>query len=163
MKIDNIRGLIFANVAVIGLALFSVLSIGNVQLLYPYDDMVTADRTPSFEWSGWPAGYTVLIDDDKEFLTPFTFETTGNVLSIEKDIDFGDYWWKVTGDGFETEPKKFTIVSAVDLSRPEISVIKNSGNTALLVHGSGITGALTLGVNETLNISGEEYVRAEQA
>jgi hypothetical protein len=154
--------LIMANIAVVGLAIVSYVSIASVQLLYPYDGMVTADRTPSFEWSGWQNDYELMIDDDESFGTPLTLEVSGNSHALSKELEFGTYWWKVTGEDMTTVAKRFTVVSMVALSRPERTIVMNAGNTDLLVYPGGLTGALVLGVNEEVEVGEDANVKAEQ-
>jgi len=159
----RLSGLMMANLIVAGIALASFMSISNVQLLYPFNGMVTDDRTPEFQWSGWDREYELLIDDDADFGTPYTYDVKGRTFTPEGELDFGTYWWKVRSGDRESTLKQFTVVSTVALSRPEKAIIVNSGNTDLLVYGSGFTGAVTLGVNETLRIGEEENVKAEQS
>lgn len=162
MMANNKTAVIMANLAVIGLAALSVFSLWNIQALYPFSDMVMDDRTPVFRWSGADSSYELLIDDDPDFSTPFTYDVTGRSFSVGNDMDFGTYWWKVRSGDTESEPKKFTVVSTVALSRPEGNMIVNSGNTDLLVYRSGLAGAVTLAVNDTLEVEEEDNVKAEQ-
>ncbi|MCK4714562.1 MAG: hypothetical protein KAT35_03230, partial [Candidatus Aenigmarchaeota archaeon] len=123
---------------------------------------VTDDRTPLFEWSGWDDSYELIIDDDPDFSTPMVFKVTGRTFVPSKEFDFGSYWWKVRTEEGESDPKTFTIVSKVEISRMEPVRIVNTGNTDLFVHSSAVTGAFTVGVNETLEVGEEDNVKAEQ-
>jgi hypothetical protein len=162
MKGRSKTGIMLANVIVVGLAAVSFLSMVSIQALYPFSDMVTYDRTPYFEWSAWGDDYELLLDEDPQFRTPMSFEVSGTNYVLDDSLEFGAYWWKVRGAGAESEPRKFTVVSTVALSRPERSVITNAGNTDLLVYRSGLAGAVTLAVNGTLEVREEENVKAEQ-
>jgi len=162
MRGKNTTGIMLANVAVIGLAIVSFMALGNIQPLYPFDNMIIDDRTPSFEWSGWNQDYELLIDDDADFTTPYSYSVTGRTFTVDDRLEFGTYWWKVRSGEMESGPKKFTVVSTVALSRPEGNTIVNSGNTDLLVYRSGLAGAVTLAVNETLEVEEEDNVKAEQ-
>jgi hypothetical protein len=62
----------------------------------------------------------------------------------------------------ESPARRFDLVSTVALSRLGPGMIRNSGNAELLVHSSGLTGAATLAVNQTLIIGEKENVKAEQ-
>lgn len=150
------------NLTVIGLTLAAFVALGSVQTLYPYNGLVTSDRTPAFEWSGWEDSYEIIIDDDPGFSTPMTFAVSGRVFTPSSDMDFGSYWWKVRTDEGESESKSFSIVSKVELSRTDPTVIVNTGNTDLFIYSSAVTGAFTLGVDEDLEIGEEDNVKAEQ-
>ena len=126
------------------------------------NDMVTDDRALAFEWSGWMRSYELLLDDDPDFGSPRSYDVSGNRHKLEKELDFGTYWWKVRSGEMESRAMKFTLVSTVALSRLERDMIKNSGNAELLVHRSRLAGAVTLPVNQTLEIGEEEDVKAEQ-
>jgi hypothetical protein len=162
MKLKIGNGVILTNLIVIGLAVVSYLSLISIQLHYPYNNMVTDDRTPAFGWSGQGHDYELLIDDDPGFGSANIFDVMGNTYEIQKELPFGTYWWKVRSREMESEARKFTLVSAVVLSRLKPDLIHNSGNTELLVHSSGLTGAVTLAVNQTLETGEEENVKAEQ-
>lgn len=151
-----------ANILVLGLVLAVFASLGRVQSLYPLNGMVTYDRTPSFQWSGWGSNYELLIDDSPDFAMPVRYHVKGTSFSIPDDLDFGTYWWKVLGNGIESESKQFTVESLVALSRPDKDVILNTGNTELLVHSGSMAGAVVLGVNSTLEVGGDDNVVAEQ-
>ncbi len=154
--------IVMVNFTVIGLALAAFVALGSVQTLYPYNGLVTSDRTPAFEWSGWEDSYEILIDDDPSFSTPMTFDVSGRVFTPSSDMDFGSYWWKVKTEGSESESKTFSIVSKVEISRTNPTTVVNTGNTDLSIYSSAVTGAFTLGVNEELEIGEDDNVKAEQ-
>ena len=158
-------GIVLANLIVIGLAAASYMSLYSIQPLYPLNDMVTDSRTPTFTWSGHMPGYELLIDDEPGFGSPLSFEVAGNSYRMRQELAFGTYWWKVRSGEAESRPMRFDLVSNVALSRLDPGMIRNSGNTGLLVHRSGlagVTGAATLAVNQTLEIGERENVKAEQ-
>ncbi|MBN2330683.1 MAG: hypothetical protein JXC85_02610 [Candidatus Aenigmarchaeota archaeon] len=158
-------GIVIANALVIGLAALSYLSLYYIQPLFPLNGVVTDDRTPTFAWSGQGTSFELLIDDEPGFSSPMIFDVKGNRYSMGQELDFGTYWWKVRVQGAESRAMRFDLVSTVALSRPDPGMISNTGNTALLVHRGGlsaITGAVTLGVNQTLDIGDGEDVKAEQ-
>ena len=161
MKVKAIE-LALANLLILGLAIAVFASFGRVQPFYPLNGMVTYERAPSFEWSGWSSDYELLIDDSPDFTTPMTYHVRGNRFRMPDNLEFGTYWWKVKGDGTESEPKQFTVESVVALSRPEKDMIVNRGNTELLVRSSGLAGAVVLGVNSTLEVGEDDNVLAEQ-
>jgi hypothetical protein len=132
-----------------------------VQPLYPFGGLETDDRTPGFEWTGHATGYELLIDDDPSFGTPLSYSIRGTSYEVP-EMDFGTYWWKVRSGAAETEPRAFTIVSSVALSRPVRNMVTNTGNTQLSVEGDAMTGAVTIAVNESIEIGEDENVRAEQ-
>ena len=155
-------GIIVANLVVIALAVGVYANLNTIQLRYPYNGMVTDDRTPAFQWSGQMKGFELVIDEDQGFGSPITFAASGNSHELTDELEFGTYWWKVKSGQFESEPMRFGVVSTVALSRLESDMISNSGNVPLLVHLGGITGAATLAVNHTLEIGEEDDVKAEQ-
>ena len=153
---------IMVNLAVVAIAASWYMNLSSLQVLFPLNNMVTEDRAPLFEWSGAAGSYELLIDDDQDFSSPMAFNVSGNRYRPSQELDFGTYWFKLKSEGAETMPRKFTVVSSVALSRQEMGTIRNSGNTALLVHMGGLTGAVTLAVNRTLEIGENEDVKAEQ-
>jgi hypothetical protein len=162
MKLKISPGIILANLTVIGLAIITVMNMSTIQPIYPFDGMVIHDRNPSFEWTGMQQSYNLMIDDNPGFESSLEFTVTGNVHQLEQQLDFGEYWWKLESDELETKPRQFTLVSTVALSRMNQNVLRNSGNTDLLVHRSSLLGAITLAVNQTIKICEEENVKAEQ-
>jgi hypothetical protein len=161
MRRINDKGLLAVNLAVVALAVVSFIVTSHVQPVYPFAGTVTDDRTPTFEWTGRASEYTLLIDDDEAFSSPMRFNVRGRSYTPDGEMDFGTYWWKVESDGADTPPMKLSIVSTVSLSRPFTGEVINSGNTPLLVHISGMAGALTLPVNESIEMGGKD-VKAEQ-
>jgi hypothetical protein len=160
MEMHKKQWLIAANAAVFIAAAFILLS-STVQPLYPFGGVETDDRTPLFQWTGNAASYVLLIDEDPQFGSPMSFDTTGTSYEVP-ELDFGTYWWKVRAGASETAPKAFSVVSTVSLSRPARDTIVNTGNTALSVEGDVMTGAVTLAVNESIKTGEDENVRAEQ-
>jgi hypothetical protein len=159
---SKIRGMIAANLAVIAIALASFSSMSGAHAIYPFDGMVTDARSPSFEWTGPPAEYELLLDDDPSFSSPMVFTVRGSSHRLPTELDFGTYFWKVKAGGSSTVARSFTVVSTVSLSHLGSDAVINSGNTNLLVHGDGMSGAITLAVNESLKIPEEGNVNAEQ-
>ena len=160
MRID--ARIILVNVIVIALAVSAYMSLNSVRISYPLNGMVTDDRSPTFRWAGPSGSYELLIDDDPDFSSPMEFRAAGNSMRLGQELDFGTYWFKVRKGGAESQPGRFTVVSSVEVARPESSLLKNTGNAELLVRGGGLTGAVTLAVNRTVEISGDEGVNAEQ-
>lgn len=121
------------------------------------------ERKPTFEWLGLPTGYVIMIDDNPDFTTPTTVEVKGNKYSPENELELGEHYWKVKGLR-ESEVQKFTIVSKVSLKREEDENLRNDGNTRLkLGIISGVTGAVTLDINQTIKLEKEvEEVSAKQ-
>jgi len=154
--------LMAANAAVVAIAVFAYLQAGAVAAVRPLSGMVTDQRSPTFEWSGPSGSYEVLIDDDPGFGSPMSFSASGNSMRLPQELEFGTYWWKVRSGDAEAGPSVLTVVSSVALSRPAPGTLVNSGNTELLLFRSGMTGAFTLAVNRTMDIGGEESVKAEQ-
>jgi hypothetical protein len=162
MEVKMNSGLVLVNLIVIGLAAISYLSLNSIQPLYPLNNMATDDRTPTFEWSGQRGNYELLIDDNPDFSSPSIFDVSGNTHDLPEELPFGTYWWKVRSGDIESAARRFALVSTVALSRLDRNLVRNSGNTALLVHSGGMAGAVTLAVNETLEIGDKENVKAEQ-
>jgi len=123
----------------------------------------TFERRPTFEWLGMPTGYTIMIDDNPDFSTPWTEKVEGKTYTPDKDLELGDYYWKVKGFR-ESNVQKFTIISKVSIKREEDEKLRNDGNARLkLDMQPGITGAVTLGINQTIKLEENvEEVIAEQ-
>ncbi len=163
MKIPKIsHGIMLANLLVIALAAASFMSLYSIQPMYPLNGMLTDERMPTFAWTGQMTGYELLIDDEPGFDSPMTYDVSGNSFALRRELPFGTYWWKVRSGDYESRPMRFELVSTVALSRMGPGAVRNTGNTGLIVHRSGITGAATLAVNQTLEIGVEENVKAEQ-
>ena len=150
------------NAAVLAIAALAYAGSLSVQAIQPFGGAVTDDRTPLFEWSGPTGMYVLMIDDDPEFGSPLTYDISGTSYAPAQDLDFGDYWWKVVGGSGETMPRRLTVVSTVALSRPSGDHVENSGNTPVILHRDGVTGAAILAVNQSLEIGEDENVKAEQ-
>lgn len=155
-------GFMMANMVVAGLVAAWIITSYNVQAVYPLNGIVTDDVNPTFKWSGVRESFEILIDDDPDFSSPLSYEVTGNMFALEDSLEFGEYYWKVKSSDVESGVRKLTIVSTVELSRLKRDQLSNVGNTPLLVHGSGLAGAVTLGVNESMNIGEDDNVKAEQ-
>ena len=162
MKAKINPGIIVANLAVIALAVVTYVNLNTIQLRYPYNGMVTDDRTPALQWYGQGHGYELLVDEDPGFGSPVIFGTHGNIHELHDELEFGTYWWKVRSGQGESGAWRFSVVSTVALSRLESDMVMNSGNVPLLVHLGRLTGAATLAVNQTLEIGEGEDVKAEQ-
>jgi len=156
------RTIAMANLAVIALAMAFYGGLSYVSPSGPADGTVTDDRTPVFSWDGTCGGCTLLLDDNPSFSSPLSFRVSGSSFSPGQELDFGRYFWKVRSGPFETLPMALEIVSTVSLSRLEAESVTNSGNTPVTLQSSGITGAVTLAVNETIEVSEEDDVIAEQ-
>jgi hypothetical protein len=154
-------GLMAANALIAAIAIASYLDMTAIHPMYPLNGAVIDERRPVFGWSGPSVGYEIFIDEDSAFATPMRFSTTSGAFVPDEDLDFGTYWWKVRSGSSESMPRAFTIVSTVALARPSGTRVVNAGNTALLL-GRGLTGAVTLGVGEDIEIEEEENVTAEQ-
>jgi hypothetical protein len=156
--------MIAANLLAVGIALAVCSGLYSVQLLNPLNNAVTDDRTPLFGWSGEPGdeNFELLVDNDPAFGSPLVFDVAGNSFEPDEEMDFGTYWWKLRRGDWESAARRFTVVSTVALSRPYPEIVRNTGNTGLLVYSGSITGAATLAVNGTLEVREEENVKAEQ-
>jgi hypothetical protein len=144
-------------IGILSLLLFNLISI---PLFSPDGGAYTTDRKPEFSWGGMQGEYVILLADNPKFASPVTENVSGNSYKMTDDLDFGTYYWKVESGPFSSGVGKFTVGSLVMLSRSENS-IKNEGNADLKI--GGITGFFILGVNKSVEIKGEENVRAEQA
>jgi hypothetical protein len=161
MKAFDRRALVAANMGAIAIAAAFFYWSSAVQPLYPFGGTEIDDRTPLFQWTGNAAGYVLLIDEDPSFSSPLSFTAKDTSYEVP-EMDFGTYWWKVESGASETAPMSFSIVSSVALSRPVKDTITNAGNTELSIEGDAMTGAVTLAVNESIEVQEDENVRAEQ-
>ena len=152
-------GMVLGNLVSIAVILYLVAGVTSISLLTPFTGEVTDNRMPTLSWSGLQGHYTVMLDDNPDFVSPIEKETFGNRMKLQEGLDFGKYYWKVVSNGIESRTGEFSIVSTVELSRSGEEV-KNTGNTNVWL--SSITGAFVLGVNESAGANEEENVKAEQ-
>jgi len=150
---------IFANLLVIGLLVYLLVNITGIPLIEPVDGMYTTGRRPEFAWGGLHKEFTIFLDDESDFASPFTAKVSGNSFRFVNDLDFRTYYWRVRSGVFSSGVRKFTVGSSVSLSRTK-NEVENSGNVDLVLH--RITGSFVLGVDESLEIESEENVKAEQ-
>jgi hypothetical protein len=151
---------IVLNLLVIGVLSFVFLNLVTIPLISPRDGIYTTERRTEFSWGGMQREFVIFLDDDPDFASPFTAEVSGNSYRLGKDMDFGTYYWKIESSGMSSSVREFTVGSSVVLAREE-NEVKNEGNVDLLLH--RITGLFLLGVDESLEIDGDEDVKAEQA
>jgi hypothetical protein len=165
------------NLAVIAL----LINMVSIPLLSPSTDWETTDRRPDFMWGGLHGmlgtgkgtDFIFMIDEDPEFSSPLTKEVQGNSYRPEEPLEFGTYYWKVMLPERATSPTgMFTVVSEVSVKRDQ-GRLTNTGNSGIALAttssgrepaGStrpGLTG-LFLGVNQTVEIGGNEDVIARQ-
>jgi hypothetical protein len=118
---------------IIGSLFFVVFAIGFVQplVIFPVDNLETTDSYVLFSID---KAESILIDKDIEFTNPEVFSARDN---LKINLEPGEYYWKaVSSLGVETEIRKLTIVSRIDLRLKEINEgyeIVNAGNTRLNV------------------------------
>ncbi len=140
------------------LALFLILT--TTTPLTPKGE--TFERKPTFEWLGMPTSYVIMIDDNPDFTTPTTAKVEGKTYAPEEDLELGTYYWKVKGFR-NSKVQEFTITSKVSLKREEDEKVRNDGNTRLKLDiQPGITGAVILDINQTINTENAEEVTAKQ-
>jgi hypothetical protein len=136
------------------------INLVTIPLVSPENGLYTTDREPEFAWGGMQGEFVILLDDDPDFGTPITKEVTGNSYRLGDSLDFGTYYWKVKSGWIASGVRELTVGSSVVLAREEREV-RNEGNVDVLLH--RITGAFVLDVDESIEIEGDEDVKAEQA
>jgi len=123
------------------------------------------ERRPVFEWTGYAT--KIIIDDNKAFSSPEIVEVKGNQYIPDKNLDFGDYFWKLKGI-YETKPKNFNLDSevAIKLYKEEELNLENDGNTKLNVsikdRENEITGQIVLDLGEIRVVKENSDINAKQ-
>lgn len=119
----------------------------------PKNNEITYNRYPEFEWSGSSDSYTITVSKNSNFENPIV-NTTINIsyYKINKKLDFGDYYWKVTENKNSNQRyRKFTIQSLIAIEYDEQGDIRNAGNTKISTKENIFaTGAAILDVNQVL-------------
>lgn len=139
-------------------------------LVAPQEKIIT-DRTPLFSWSGNYDLYELIVDDDVNFDSPILkINLFENKYQGEKDLEFGNYYWKIkafNGESWiESKIGKFRIDSLVALQLEEEGA-RNIGNVPIkvdILENNLVVGAAILDVKETLVDENQEnkIYRAEQ-
>lgn len=115
--------------------LFLVFALNMISLtsLQPeYGEKIT-EKKPTFHWKG--KAFQLWIDDNQEFTSPKITEVKNSPYTLEEELEFGTWWWKVKGVR-ESRPTSFMIESLVSISlkkSEEESNITNTGNTKVEV------------------------------
>ena len=157
---DVKTGMVVANIVVIALLAFVAFNFISIPLISPENGAYTTERNPEFLWGGIQGEFIVLVDDSPDFSSPFVWKVPGNTYRPSDVLNFGTYYWKVQSKNAESKVRKFTVESSVVLARDSESV-KNEGNTEIMLR--SITGAMVVGVGDSVKIGEEEDVEAEQA
>ena len=150
---------LMANLVVISL----IINVISIPLLTPLNNSYTDTRTPTFAWGGFGKTYELLIDDSPDFSFPLVKKiVTGNSYTLENELDFGTYYWKVQSGCIGSVVRKYTIVSKVALRRME-NEVRNTGNVEIILRkiSDRVTGQIILDVNQSTEI-GDESIEAEQ-
>ena len=118
-------------------SLFGVLFlVGYTQplVISPVDDFSTSERGVLFSFEN---AEVILIDDNLEFSSPEEIYVENDLVI---NLESGIYYWKIIGNGIESDVRKLTIESRVDLKlRKTTDVCENcydlvnAGNTNLNV------------------------------
>lgn len=145
---------------VIGVLSYVFFSLVTIPLVSPAHGGCTDERRPEFAWGGMQGDFVLLLDQDPDFGSPVMEEVAGNSYRPGEELEFGKYYWKVRSGPISSGVGEFTLDSSVVVSREDKSV-RNEGNVELVVH--SMTGAFLLGVGESLEISEDEDVVAEQS
>lgn len=126
----------------------------NIKLIYPADNEKIFETKPMLTWEGYSNKYTILIDDNKEFSSPIKEIVYDNHYTLNKNLDFGKYYWQVSSLLSSSKVNEFEVVSkvAIKVNRTEGNVdLYNDGNANLnvTVEDSGIlTGAFIIEVKK---------------
>lgn len=143
--------LISAGLGILIVIIFIFLN--NIILLAPYG--IVYDRTPKLAWSGFDKEYRLLVDENYDFDNPIIDVLVNeNQFNINKELDFGEYYWKVISNDQESITGYFTIDSMIQIELNK--KLRNKGNTPVLI--SGITGRSVLDIGEEIDVKqGENY------
>ncbi len=146
-------------------------SLDTVALIEPKGNI--EDIRPEFVWYSNYDMYRLIVDDDLEFNNPIIdIHVKEEYYEVNRDLDFGKYYWKVIGyeDGEEMKSAVgiFSIQSLVQLRVGE-DEIENSGNTPVNLKMKkkeggawSIVGAVVLDINEKIITENDTLYEAEQ-
>lgn len=162
MSLDKAtKNAVLANLIAAGIIIVAALNLFTIPLFEPLDRSVTTDVRPSFSWGGFQKSYEIMIDDNPEFTSPVAENVSVNSYIPDENMEFGTYYWKVASleSGISSPVRSFTIDSEVALERSG-KALTNAGNVGIkLVR---LTGSVSMKVNESMEIGGNEDVRASQ-
>lgn len=127
-------------------------------VIAPFDDYENSNGSVLFSFE---KADLILIDNNLEFSSPQEIYVENNLVVNLKP---GIYYWKVVG-ALESDIRKFTIKSEIDLSLKEIEngnfEVVNSGNEKLDVdvyEKGKLTGKVVLDVDESKEVSGTKFI-----
>lgn len=128
----------------------------NIKLIYPENNEKIFETRPTLSWEGYSNKYTILIDDNKEFSSPIKETVYTNNYVLNKELEFGRYYWQVSSLLSSSKVNEFEIVSkvAIKVNQTEDDIdLYNDGNANLnvTVEDSGIlTGAFIIEVKKNM-------------
>ena len=142
------------------IAVFVLIDYAQPLVIAPTDDFTTTETKVLFEF----AGEKILIDDNLEFNSPDEYAAKdGLIINLKPGV----YYWKAVR-GFESETRKLTIESEIDLRLNEKGdgeyEIVNAGNVELDVEvyrDDELVGSLILGSGEKENAEGDKFFGRE--
>jgi hypothetical protein len=158
--INKIYIIDMAVVSVTVMAVLVLVGYTTPAVIAPLGEFNTTNSSVLFEFKN---ADTILISDNPEFRLPLTLHAEDNLVVSLKP---GTYFWKIKGVR-ESEVRKFTIVSDVDLrleKRGEGYAVTNAGNVPLSVQAfndSVLTGNFILDTNSEKVSSGTLFVGRE--
>lgn len=125
--------------------------------LVPEHEAIITEKQPTFVWEGHATH--LVIDDNPSFSSPIVEKVTKSPHTLNKELDFTTYHWKVQGER-ESKASQFTIESIVALDlvqRGNAVELTNSGTTTQNIsieeHSNGfwgITGNIILEEKRTI-------------
>jgi hypothetical protein len=128
-------------------------------IIAPIDDLVTSNTSVLFSFEN---ADTIYIDDNMNFTSPEKIYVENG---LEVKLEPGTYYWKIEGV-FESEIRKFTILSRIDLQLREAGYeyyeVVNSGNIRLNVEvydeNETMIDELLLEVDESEKTQGNKFI-----
>jgi hypothetical protein len=128
-------------------------------IIAPANDLVTSSTSVLFSFE---RADVIYIDDNMNFTSPEKIHVENDLVVRLKP---GTYYWKIEGV-FESEIRKFTILSQVDLKLREAGYeyyeVLNSGNTRLNVEvydeNDIMIDEMLLGVDESQESGGNKFI-----
>jgi len=154
------RKIIAIDIAVIGVSFVLVLLAVNYArplVIFPVNDFSTTNDSVLFSFQ---KGNVIEIDDNPNFTSPQKISATNNLVI---NLEPGLYYWKVEGI-LDSSVRTINIKSRVDLKLKDAGSqyqLVNAGNTLLnvdLYNGTKYTGNITLGTEQSKNVSGTVFV-----
>lgn len=131
-------------------------------MIYPLKPEIgLKEREVRFRWFGVYKGYTLYVDDNREFTSPMMIKTERKNYPIE--LEPGIYFWKISAGRMSSPVKRLELDSDVSVKVKNNS-LENDGNIDLNISLETPTGAIILDLpyKDRVKIENNSNITAKQ-